>query len=82
MTRPQISKVEEEKYIKSIKDDSNHDYKQEELTRINTTEKEIPLGSVQSQLASDKRPNYHDQSRKRAERAGRLLEEHTQPVLH
>lgn len=54
MTRPQISKVEEEKFIKSIKDDSNHDYKQEELSRINTAEKEIPLGSVQSQLASDK----------------------------
>lgn len=54
MTRPQISKVEEEKIIKSIKDDSNHDYKQEELSRINKTEKEIPLGSVQSQLASDK----------------------------
>jgi len=70
MTWPAITQIEEEKFMKLIKDDTNHEYT--DLPRINRSEKEIPL-------AQDKRPNYHDQSWKRAERA---KEEHTQPVLH
>lgn len=51
MTRPVLVRVEEEKHVKSIKDDSNHEYS--EPSRINKSEKEIPL-------AQDKRPNYID----------------------
>ncbi len=51
MNRPVLVRVEEEKNVKSITDESNHEYS--EPSRINKSEKEIPL-------AQDKRPNYID----------------------